>query len=129
MFEALQPDSPYVFYSDDHGFCINTADVMDILTMDKESVIYRQEAIDTLTRLEPSFRGSVLEQALKNMPDVSNMNGGEKFPELRAEPEPSYWIPVNNNEVACHKCKSVFVYWLGMYSFCHSCGAYMREGR
>lgn len=37
MFEALQPDSPYVFYSDDHGFCINTADVMDILTMDKES--------------------------------------------------------------------------------------------
>lgn len=48
LFEALQPDSPYVFYSDDHGFCINTADVMDILTMDKESVIYRQAAIDDI---------------------------------------------------------------------------------
>lgn len=32
--------------------------------------IYRQAAIDTLTRLEPSFRGSVLEQALKNMPSA-----------------------------------------------------------
>ena len=31
LVEALQPESPYVFYSDDHGFCINTADVMDIL--------------------------------------------------------------------------------------------------
>lgn len=35
LIEALQPESPYVFYSDDHGFCINTADVMDILN--KES--------------------------------------------------------------------------------------------
>lgn len=32
-----------------------------------EDLIKRSEAIDTLTRLEPSFRGSVLEQALKNM--------------------------------------------------------------
>ena len=66
LIDALQPDSPYVFYSDDHGFCINTADVMDILTMDKESgyhwipcsgdmqkddVIYRQAAIDAAKEL------------------------------------------------------------------------------
>ena len=27
----LDIDSPYVFYSDDHGFCINTDDVLEIL--------------------------------------------------------------------------------------------------
>lgn len=59
-------------------------------------------------------------------PDVPDINDGKKLPELRAEPEPSYWMPVNNDKVACHKCKSVFVYWLAMYSCCPSCGAYMR---
>lgn len=33
-------------------------------------LISRQAAIDILTRFEPSFRGSVLEQALKNMPSA-----------------------------------------------------------
>lgn len=37
-----------------------------------EDLIRRSEAIDTLTRLEPSFRGSVLEQALKNMPSAQS---------------------------------------------------------
>ncbi len=26
--KMLQPDSPYVFYDDQHGFCINTDDVL-----------------------------------------------------------------------------------------------------
>lgn len=35
-----------------------------------DDLISRQAAIDILTRLEPLFRGSVLEQALKNMPSA-----------------------------------------------------------
>ena len=27
----LDINSPYVFYSDDHGFCINTEDALEIL--------------------------------------------------------------------------------------------------
>lgn len=29
--ECLQPESEYVFYDSDHGFCINTQDVLDCL--------------------------------------------------------------------------------------------------
>lgn len=82
LFEALQPDSPYVFYSDDHGFCINTADVMDVLTMDKESVIYRQAAIEigqcaqydndklaieTVPSVEPQYKPVTAEDFAKTM--------------------------------------------------------------
>ena len=29
--EAMSPDSPYVFDDDDHGFCINTKDALDLM--------------------------------------------------------------------------------------------------
>lgn len=29
--KLLDIDSPYIFYSDDHGFCINTEDALEIL--------------------------------------------------------------------------------------------------
>lgn len=29
--KLLSPDSPYVFYDSDHGFCINTEDVLNLL--------------------------------------------------------------------------------------------------
>ena len=29
--QFLQPESEYVFYDSDHGFCINTQDVLDCL--------------------------------------------------------------------------------------------------
>ena len=34
--KMLQPDSPYVFYDSDHGYCINTEDVMRLIRAARE---------------------------------------------------------------------------------------------
>lgn len=31
LYDALLPESPYVFYDSDHGFCINTEDVFNLI--------------------------------------------------------------------------------------------------
>lgn len=77
-----------------------------------EGLIRRSEAIDTLTRLEQSFRGSVLEQALKNMPpaqperDIPKRvlwTGWKGIRDTRYKC-PNCKKPVRNDDVYCHRC-------------------------
>lgn len=138
LVEALQPDSPYVFYSDDHGFCINTADVMDILMMDKESgyhwipcsgdmqkddVIYRQAAIDAEKELCLHYTPT---KSVKHPHIDFVVEELERLPSVRLERKKGRWSKPFNMGTYNYQCSECEKLSRAMYDFCPNCGADMR---
>lgn len=136
LIDALQPDSQYVFYSDDHGFCINTADVMDILTMDKESgyhwipcsgdmqkddVIYRQAAIDAAKELCLHYTPT---KSVKHPHIDFFVEELERLPSAQPQRKRGHYIKGKNGEWYCSECRRIDDKY-SVANFCWYCGARM----
>ncbi len=146
LIDALQPDSPYVFYSDDHGFCINTTDVMNILTMDKESeyhwipcsgdiqkddVIYRQEAIDAVKKLCLHYTPT---KSVKHPHIDFVVEELGRLQSAQSQRNKGKWILTDFPDEQTYECSACNEIWTfitgtpidnGAY-FCPNCGADMR---
>ena len=70
----------------------------------KDDLIYRREAIKTMRRLEPSFKGSFLEQAMRNMPGV---------PEIIQCKDCNHWNELENGTGFCHRSENGYN-WFGV---------------